>query len=295
MKIQLTRRGKGVAILASMLVVALAIPTPVYALFGVEDTVEPGPLWTTQLMAQYTVFGNIWSQDVSNYLKIVETVSQLEKIYSQGMQMYNLATALSQSFSGANKSEWVTVAQMAVQDVSRDQYGENRMWSSTLNGNPNSAAAAWQMSTLALNNGTYLATQQLGSSPGLARLASIEAVDGSSSACLATLAQYHGNALANALGPVMKWAIAKADGTASTNSEIQQLNLILGGQGQANTELFAQGQMNACMLQQMILANKMQRDSQVEAMNDYAAVQQKYASNPAMPSGFSSLATADIQ
>ena len=268
---------------------------PLLAVFGVEDTVEPGPFWTAQLTSQYTMFGHIWAQDISTYTKVVETVLQLEKIYSQGIQMYNLANAMSHSFSGPNKSEWVTVAQMAVADASRDQYGENRMWSSTLNGNPSQSAAAWQMSTLALNSGTYLAGETVGQSSGLARLASIEAVDGTSTACLATLGQYHGNSLANALGPVMRWAIAKADGTADTNSQIQQLNLLLGGQGQANTEMYAQGQISACMLQQQILANKMQRDNQVEALNEAARVQQLYTSNPVMPTGISGALSADIQ
>lgn len=289
MKITLSRREKGVGILALALAAALAVPAPVYAVFGVEDTVEPGPLWNVWLTNQQTAFNGIWAQNISTFAKTVESVVQLEKIYAQGLQAYNLATALSHSFSGPNKAQWITVAQMAVQDVTRDQYGENTAWSSTLNGNPNQAAMAWKMSTVALNQGINLAQETPGQSAALARLASIEAMDGASTGCLQTLGAYHGNALANALGPVLKLAIARMDGSAETNSEIEQLNLVNAHQGQLVNEMMAQGQINSCMAQQMMLANKIQRDNQVEALNTYTQMQSNVAANPMQLSTVSSL------
>ena len=287
MKIRINSRFKGLALLGTILAVAIAFPQPAAALFGFGDIVfDP---------SSYATLGHIWQQDISNYAKIVETVTQLERIYANGIQTYDLAHAMSQSFSGANKAEWATVAQTAVADYTRDQYGESRMWSSAVNGNPNQVGAAWQMATLALNNGMYLASQTLGASPGLARLASIEAMDGSSTKCLATISQYRGNSLANQLGPILKLAIARADGTAATNSEIQQLNIIAAQHGQGNNELYAQGQINACLVEQQILANKVQRDDQVEALNTYAKVASLYASNPTMPAGFATSLAADIQ
>ena len=287
MKIQFHRQSKGLVLLAGVLPVLFAFPRPASALFGFGDIVfDP---------SSYATLGHIWEQDVSNYAKIVETVTQLERIYANGIQMYNLANAMSRSFSGPNKTEWATIAQMAVADYTRDQYGENSMWSGAVSGNPNQVRAAWQLATVALNNGIYLATQTPGASPGLARLASIEAIDGSSQKCLATISQYRGNSLANQLGPILKLAIARADGTATTNSEIQQLNLLAAQHEQGNNELYAQGQVNACLVEQQILANKIQRDNQVEALNTYAKVTSLYASKATMPTGFSASLAADIR
>lgn len=287
MKIQFNRRSKGLVLLGTILAVVIAFPQPAAALFGFGDIVfDP---------SSYATLGHIWKQDISNYAKIVETVTQLERIYANGIQVYNLAHAMSQSFSGANKAQWATIAQTAVADYTRDQYGENTMWSSAVSGNPNQVGAAWQMATLALNNGTYLATQTPGASPGLARLASIEALDGSSIKCLATISEYRGNSLANQLGPILKLAMARADGSAATNSEIQQLNILAAQNEQGNNELSAQGQIDACLVEQQILANKMQRDNQVQALNTYAKVASLYASNPTMPAGFSGSLAADIQ
>ena len=287
MKLQLNRRGKGLLLLGIIFGGVLIFPRPATALFGFGDIVfDP---------SSYATLGHIWEQDISNYSKLVETVTQLERIYANGLQTYNLAHAMSQSFGGANKAQWSTIAQMAVADYTRDQYGESRMWSSAVSGNPNQVGAAWQMATLALDNGTYLASQTPGASSGLARLASIEAIDGSATKCLATISQYRGNTLANQLGPILKLAIARADGTAATNSEIQQLNILAAQHEQGNNELYAQGQINACLVEQQILANKMARDNQVDALNTYAKVTSLYASNPTLPTGFSGSLAADIQ
>lgn len=294
MKITFTRRGKGVALLAALLALVLAVPRPAYALFGAEDTVEMGPGWQAQWGAQYAVFGHIWSQDISTYLKVIETVTQLEKIYSNALQMYNLAQAMRVAFTHNQMSTFETLAQMAATDVTRDQYGENTAWSSTLNGNPSRAQSAWQMSTVALNNGINLANETPGHSGSLARLASIEAMDGASTGCLQTLGQYHANSVANALGPVLKLAIARMDGTSSTNSMIQQLNLLNAHQGQSYYESAAQGQINSCIAQQLVLQNKIQRDTQAEAFNTFATVDNAYTSNPMQLSKMSTSFSGDI-
>jgi len=151
MKLQLNRRGKGLLLLGIIFGGVLIFPRPATALFGFGDIVfDP---------SSYATLGHIWEQDISNYSKLVETVTQLERIYANGLQTYNLAHAMSQSFGGANKAQWSTIAQMAVADYTRDQYGESRMWSSAVSGNPNQVGAAWQMATLALDNGTYLAVK----------------------------------------------------------------------------------------------------------------------------------------
>jgi hypothetical protein len=75
-------------------------PQPLYAIFGVGDVVfDP----TT-----YATIGEIWDQDISNGAKLVETYNQTVKIVENGLQMYNLAMAMSQRIE--NKSVWKMAA-----------------------------------------------------------------------------------------------------------------------------------------------------------------------------------------
>ncbi len=249
----------GLFSVAGLLALNLLFPSQAAAVFGFGDVVfDP---------TSYATLGHIWTQDISNYAKLIESVTQLEKIYANGMQMYNLGLAMSKSFNGANKAQWAAVAQLAVTDYTQDKYGENRAWSRAVGGNPSQVPSAWQQSTVALSTRTNLAAQTVGQSPALARLASIEALDGSSTKCLSTISQYRGNSLVNQLGPILKLAIARTDGTADTNGQIQQLNILAAEHEQGNTESRAQGQINACLVEQQVLANKIQRDSMTEDMN----------------------------
>ena len=287
MKLRLTHRRRGIAILASVAVIIALFPLQSYALFGFGDIVfDP---------SSYATLGTIYSSNVSNGVKMAEELIQMEKIYANALQVYQLATAMSQSFSGGHKADWAAVAQMAADDYTHDKYGEGHGWSSAVSGNPNQVPSAWQLSTVAVGNATNLGTETAGQSPALARLASVEAMDGSSMKCLQTVSQYRGNSLANQLGPILKLAIARADGTAGTNSQIEQLNILAAEHEQGNTESRAQGQINACLVEQQILANKIQRDNQAESINTFAKVSGLYSSNPTMLSGVGASMAADIQ
>jgi hypothetical protein len=90
---QLTKRQTIGVVAATVLLIA--IPTPSYALFGFGDIVfDP---------ISYATIGKIWQQDISNYAKLIQTVTQLEKIYANGAQMYALGRAMSTSFSALTK------------------------------------------------------------------------------------------------------------------------------------------------------------------------------------------------
>ena len=68
------------------------------------------------------------------------------------------------------------------------------------------------------------------------------------------------------------------DGTSATNSEVQQLNIVAAEQEQGNSESRAQGQINACLVEQQVLANKVQRDTFAENLNFESQYQQFAAS-----------------
>ena len=75
----------------------------------------------------WAAIGQVWNQDISNGAKLIQEYNELVKIWTSGMQIYNLGTAMAQSFTSGNKSAWVTLAQMATNDVTqipirRDDY-----------------------------------------------------------------------------------------------------------------------------------------------------------------------------
>ena len=69
------------------------------------------------------------------------------------------------------------------------------------------------------------------------------------------------------LPSIMKLAVSHLDGTAGTNSNIEQLNMINGHQEQGNTEQRAQGAIQTCLAQQQTLAIKLQRDQLAESLD----------------------------
>jgi hypothetical protein len=127
-----------------------------------------------------------------------------------------------------------------------------------------------------VTHGSYLSRETPGSSRLLAHLASVETLDGSASKCLSTIAQYRQNASAN-MASALSLAAAQTDASDNANSQIEQLNLMNAAQAQANNEARSQGAVEACLVEQQILANKVQRDAVSDHLsflgqtNDYAA------------------------
>src|SRR6185437_4398469 len=84
------------------------------------------------------------------------------------------------------------------------------------------------------------------------------------------------NTAAN-VASVQSLAAAQADASDNANSQIEQLNLMNAAQAQANNEARSQGAVEACLVEQQILANKVQRDAVADHLsflgqtNDYAA------------------------
>lgn len=271
MENRLTRRRKSVAILAAALLIALAIPPPAHALLGFGDIVfDP---------TSYATLGEIWSQDITNYAKLIATVQQLEKIYANGEQMYQVEQQMSTRFT--QKPNWQTLATGAVANLTRNQYGETVNWAAVMNGNPAQAVTAYGNASLQLNPSVDLSREVLGYSQHLANLASVETIDGTNRACLQAVAQYRANQGSNQT-PSSFLNAQSADPGDATNTTIAQLNLLNGAQSQQRMEQVSQGTLQSCLVEEQILANKIQRDNQVAALNTYATIQQKYQSNPMM-------------
>lgn len=257
------------AVLAGVLAVLLLVfVQPARAIFGFGDIVfDP---------SSYATLGKIFTSDATLLQKTILTYNETVKIYTNALQSYNLAMAMSQHFSHPQKAAWMTVAQTAANDYTRNAYGETVMWPQMMNGRPALAPTAWANATLPVTHRSYLSGEVPGSSALLAHLASIEAEDGSSTKCLSTIAQYRANAALNATAAA-NLQTAQTDDTTATNSSVEQANLLNASQAQANNEQRAQGAMQTCLVEQQILANKAQRDALADHLSLLGATHDYYA------------------
>lgn len=230
--------------------------------------------------------------DPSVFAKLVaESEKQIQQYVRQGLQLkqetqqaLNSAQQLVNQAKQAmhfvqEKKLWMTLGQTAINDLTRNQFGETLTWPTMVNGQPRFATGAWTSATMSPSHLGFLSNAVPGSSQPLAQLASVEAQDGSAAKCLATIAEYRANAVANT-NAIASLGGDQMDGSDDTNSEIEQLNLINAAQAQANNEARSQGAVEACLVEQQILAAKVQRDTLADHLtfvgkaNDYTVNEQ---------------------
>jgi type IV secretion system protein TrbJ len=257
------------------------------AVFGTATFVLTAP-FVQPVRAQFG--GIVFDPSVFGKL-VAEYTQQIQQYVRQGLQLQQEIQQVKNSFLQLEneakqavhfveqKQNWINIELAAAHDSTQNQYGETVNWSTMVNGYPQIAPAVWSEATTAPTHLTYLANEVPGASRPLAQLASVEAQDGSASKCLATIAQYRADSAANA-NAVLDLESAQADGTDQTNSEIEQLNLINAAQAQANAESRSQGAIQACLVEQQILAAKAQRDTLADHLtfvgkaHDYTLVEQ---------------------
>ena len=225
--------------------------TPGFALFGIGDIVF----------------------DPTSYASLV---SQLTTVESQYTSFKNNVRNFSL------KTQW-QVALNSMKNVQvRNTYGETNGMAAALDQNSTTAATtAWTNSGEALsgNTNTYLAGQSAGNSSRLTQLAIVETSDTVSPDCLNAVGSYRAARAASATATA-NLQTSQLDGTSSTNSEVQQLNLVNAAQAQQLNEQQAQGALHACIAQQMTVQNMQQRNAMAHDLNLAADVQAQRAANP---------------
>jgi len=254
----------------------VSIPRPAHAIFGIGDVVfDPSS----------------WSQLVNSDLTLGQQLTQAVKIATNALQTYQLAFNMSVALTHATKSDFITLAQLAVADHVSDlnMKGESAGWSTAVNGsNPSGAPAAWTAASLGLKDMSVLmGPESVGMSTRLAQLASVNALAGSSVKCMQTISTYRGNSLANAAGPLLKTAIAHLDGTQPNNTSIAQSNISNAQLNQLMTESRAQGDLHACLVEQTLIASKTQSDQITRQLNFDRDLQNYYSTSSITPAGTS--------
>ena len=245
MQIDLTKRRKWL-IGGSLL---LLTATPSFALFGIGDIVF----------------------DPTSYASLV---SQLTTIQTQYNMLKNNITHFSV------KQQWqVAVGRFENLNIA-SMFGETAGLRVALTSNsPSASVSGWKAATLPMSAGTstYLQRQPAGGTQRAA-LAMIETSDGISPDCLTAIGQYRStrnqNASANA-----SLAAEQLDSSDSTNSEVQQLNLLNAAAAQQIAEEQSQGVLQSCLASQMTVANMQQRNAAVVDLNTAAFVQSQRQTN----------------
>jgi uncharacterized protein involved in propanediol utilization len=248
MKVMLTSRRTW--FLAAGLAVLLTA-RPSFALFGIGDIVF----------------------DPTSYASLV---SQLTTLENQYRMLQNNITHFSA------KQQWQTVLH-ALENVNvANMFGETAGFSIALNSNsPTASSTAWKTATVPMNSNatSYLQGQQLGSAR-ISQLAMIETSDSISPDCLTAVGQYRSGRTQSSTAN-SSLSANQFDNTDSTNSEVQQLNLLNASEGQKMAEMQSQGALQVCLAGQMTVANMERRNAAVEDMNTASFIQQQRSTNDA--------------
>ena len=247
MKFELTRKRRWIIGGALLLCTA----TPSFALFGIGDIVF----------------------DPTSYASLVSQLTTLESQYTtfkNNIKNFSL------------KTQWQTALNQMKQVQVVNRYGETNGMTTALNQNSTTAATtAWSNSSTALSSNTpaYLATETPGNSDKLNQLAIVETSDTVSPDCLNAVGSYR-SARAASVTANANLQASQLDGSSTTNSEVQQLNLLNAAQVQQLNEQQAQGVLHTCIAQQLTVQNMQQRQAMVHDLNLQANVQAERLANP---------------
>jgi type IV secretion system protein TrbJ len=246
MKVTLTNRRKWLIGAGAAL---LLTATPSFALFGIGDIVF----------------------DPTSYASLVQQLTTLQ-------MQYNMVKNNLTHFSV--KQQWQTTLH-ALENVNvANMFGETAGINIALNSDsPGTASSAWKVATVALsgNASSFLQGQPLGSSR-MSQLAMIETSDAISPDCLTAVGQYRAGRAENAAANTSLLS-QQFDGGDSTNSEVEQLNLINAAEAQKLSEMQSQGTLDACLAAQMTVADMERRNAAVEDMNTAVFVEQQRVAN----------------
>jgi hypothetical protein len=229
----------------------LAAVTPSFAFLGVGDIVFD-PTSYAQLISQATT--------VMNQLKMMQA----------NVTHFSL------------KNAWAT-AEMRLKNTNvANLFGETNGFSIAINTNsPAASLQAWHTANIPVTISTtsYLQGQTAGNSTQLSQLAMIEASDSISPDCLTAIGQYRAARTMNATANDTLTQQQLDTGT-STNSEVEQLNLLNGAEAQKMVEMQTQGVLQACEASQLTIANMQQRNAAALDLNTWETVKQEQAANP---------------
>src|SRR5579875_1135778 len=234
------------------------------------------------LVAQATQIANGQQANLTLSQQLVQDIQMAGtalKIYQQSITTYNTIFNNLKYFN--SKGIWRTAENALMNSSVQNTYGETAGLQSQLNGQSQNSSLVWKIMNLAISgtSSSFWGSQIVGQSDRLSTLAHIEAMDAASRQCLAAVSAYQ-SSRANNLAANNALNNSIYDTTDSTNSEVEQLNLLTMSDSQRMEEAHAQGQLHACMASQAAVANMDKRNQASLTINDanYKLTQQ--SNNP---------------
>ncbi len=219
------------------------------------------------------------------------------ELITQATTAYNQLRTMEASLQHFSfKNLWATTETQMRQANVRNLFGETSGMTTALNNDSAaSSSTAWSMSNVQVTGNTtaYLQGQQVGNSAQLSQLAMIEASDSVSPDCLTAVGQYRAARTASATANA-DLAQQQLDTSDSTNSEVEQLNLLNASEAQKMTEMQTQGVLQACQASQLTIANMQQRNAAAQDLNTWGYVKAQQAANPTFSGNGSSTWTSYI-
>ena len=219
---------------------AVATATPSFALFGIGDIVF----------------------DPTSYASLVSQLTTLET-------QYNMLKNNIKHFSF--KQQWQTTLDALKNANVANMFGETAGMSIALNTNsPSTSTTAWKSATVSMNsNATAYLQARLSAARRSSQLAMIETSDSVSPDCLTAVGQYR--AARSRTPPPTARSPHSSSTARTTNSEVEQLNLLNAAEAQKMSEMQSQGTLQACLASQMTVANMQQRNAAAQDLNTAAS------------------------
>jgi hypothetical protein len=201
------------------------------------------------------------------------------KIYNQTVQQYQTIFNNLKYFN--SKTIWRSVESALMQASVQNQYGETSGLQAQMNGQSQTGSTVWKVMNLAVaaTSPSFFGNEIVGTSSRLSTLAHIEAMDAASAQCLDAVSQYKA-ARTNNLSAGTQLDDSIFDSSVSTNSEVEQLNLLSMSDAQRMQEAHAQGQLHACMAAQAAVNNMDTRNIASTNINDANYIQAYQKTNP---------------
>jgi hypothetical protein len=242
-------------------VLFLGTATPSFAIFGLGDIVF----------------------DPTSYASLVSQLSTLTNMYTTTKNQYSSMIQSAKNFSV--KSVWKTQLNQLKNVNVANTFGETNGLTAALNSDSTTTAnTAWKSTNVTLTPDTtsLLSGKTVGSSTQLSQLAMIEASDAASPDCINAVGSYRA-VRGNAKTAEQTLQSQQLDGSAETNSEVEQLNLLNAGQAQQMNDQQAQGSLQTCIATQVAIQNMQQRNAAARDLNTAAYIRQQNITAPKHP------------
>lgn len=273
---KVTRLKVSTSILAGLTLFLILTESPARAQFGFSFVSDP-------------------TQEAHSLSQLMNDVQKLQRLDAQIQQLtaqYNQLVASAKYFS--LKQQWAGFGNQIVRNWAPNSYGATPMWNTAVLFGPNSAQA-WQNVTVAMQHNQYMNGMLPGNNRQFAYAATVDTFDGAGPAALATLgnARSQQTRMAQAIANLQASA---SDGSAGTNSEVEQLNLLTSGTVQSLQMQQTSNNVLTSLLEQQTIANKIQRDALADHLNHETLRDQYLVSEgPQWGGAAQSIASARLQ